>query len=44
MEMKQIINTRDKSIKTKIIEHPTIRDLEIEISQNHVVVAPFHGK
>ena len=44
MEMKQIINTRDKSIKAKIIEHPTIRDLEREISQNNVVVAPFYWK
>lgn len=44
MEMKQIINRRDKTIKAHIIEHPTIRDIEREISQNHVVVAPFYGK
>jgi len=44
MEMKQIINTRDPSIKAKIIEHPSIRDIEKEISQNHAVIAPFYGK
>jgi len=44
MEMKQIINRRDPSISARIIEHPTIHDLEREISQNNVVVAPFYGK
>lgn len=44
MEMKQIINRRDPSIKAKIIEHPTIRDIEREISQNNIVIAPFYGK
>ncbi len=44
MEMKQIINRRDKTIHASIIEHPTIRDIEREISQNHIVVAPLYGK
>ncbi len=44
MEMKQIINRRDPTIKAHIIEHPTIRDIEREISQNNVVVAPLYGK
>ena len=44
MEMKQIINTRDPNIKAKIIEHPTVRDIEKEISQNNAVIAPFYGK
>ena len=44
MEMKQIINKRDREIKASIIEHPTIRDIEREISQNNVVIAPFYGK
>lgn len=44
MEMKQIINRRDPSITARIIEHPTILDLEREISKNNVVVAPFYGK
>lgn len=43
-EMKQIINIRDPTIKAKIIEHPTIRDIEKEISQNNAVIAPFYGK
>ncbi len=44
MEMKQIINRRDPSITARIIEHPTIRDLEREISKNNMVIAPLYGK
>jgi hypothetical protein len=44
MEMKQIINSRDRTIKASIIEHPTIRDIEKEISKNNIVIAPFYGK
>jgi len=44
VEMKQIINTRDPNIKAKIIEHPSIRDIEKEISKNNAVIAPFYGK
>ncbi len=44
MEMKQIINRRDPTLHARIIEHPTIRDIEKEISQDNVVVAPFYGK
>jgi hypothetical protein len=44
IEMKQIINRRDSSIKAKIIEHPPVRDIEKEISQNNAVIAPFYGK
>lgn len=44
MEMKQIINRRDPSINARIIEHPSIKDIEREISKNNVVVAPFYWK
>ncbi len=44
MEMKQIINRRDPSISARIIEHPTIQDIEREISKNNVVVTPLYWK
>lgn len=44
MEMKQIINRRDPSIKASIIEHPSIRDLEREISKNNMAIVPLYGK
>lgn len=44
METKQLINKRDPSINTKIIENPSINDLEKEISQNHIIVSPIYGK
>jgi glutaredoxin len=44
METKQLINKRDPSIQTKIIENPSINELEKEISQNHIIISPLYGK
>jgi len=44
METKQVINKRDPTINARIIENPSINDLEKEISQNHIIIAPLYGK